>query len=141
MTAIIFPLKGPDLRLGLFRRLGPKFHHDEHKPVKTNHKDNNNAGISPSIIFLFKVEGPEVIATLGILTHTTSVGVLWVQEVYSRAHALLVNRKVFLAGLVRGRVEYSKFTGFAADGLIPGSEDEQRTHEVVERIEVVDPVK
>lgn len=141
MTTIIFPLRGLDLRLGLFRRLGPEFHHQEHKPVNTNRKDNNNAGISPSVIFLVKVKGLEVIATLGISTHTASVGVLWVQEVRSRAYALLVNRKVFSAGLVRGWFKYSEFVGFAADWLIPGSEDEQRTHEVVERIKVVDPAE
>lgn len=130
-----------DLRLGLFRRLGPEFHHEKHKPVDTNHKDNNNAGVSPSIVFLSKIKVTEVIATLGILTHAASVGVVWIQQVCSRAHALLINRKVLLAGLIRGRVKHSKFIRPAADRLIPGSEDEQRTHKVIERVEVVYPVK
>lgn len=103
-----------DLGLGLLCGLRPKFHHAEHKPTNTNR-------------------------TLGVLTDAASSSGIWVQEICGCSHAALVADKVFATGLVGRRVEYSKFFRLAVNRLVPGSENKQRTHEVVERVEVVYP--
>lgn len=128
-----------DLGLGLLCGLRPKFHHEEHKPINTNYKDNNNARVSPSIILCLEVQRLEVIRTLGVLTYTASSRGIWVEEICSCSHAVLIAGKIFATGLVGRRVEYSKLFRFAMNRLVPGSENKQRTHEVVERVDVVYP--
>ena len=128
-----------DLGPGLLCSLRPKFHHEEHKPIYTDYKDNNNTRVSPSIIFCFEVQRLEVIRTLGVLTHTASSSGIWVKEICSCPHTVLVVGKIFAAGLIRSWVEYSKFFGSAVNRLVPGSENKQRTHEVVERVDIVYP--
>lgn len=129
------------LRLGLLGSLGPEFHHEEHQPVNPNYKDNNNARVSPSKIFLCEVQCTEVISTLGVLAHATVGVIVRVEKIRAHPHAALVDVKVLATRLIRGGVKYSQFLRLAMNRFVPGSEDQQGTHKVVEGVDVVHPVE
>jgi hypothetical protein len=75
------------------------------------------------------------------LTDAARGDILWVEKVRTNSHACLIDRKIIAASLVSWWVENSKLRILAVDRLIPGCEDKQRTHKVVERINVVHPTR
>lgn len=65
---------------------------------------------------------------------------IWVREVASRTHTHHISFKILTACLTIRRIENSKFRLGATHGSAERSKSEQRTHEIIERVEVVDPI-
>lgn len=128
------------LILGFLASLGPEFHHEEHEPVNTNHKHNNNTCIPPPVILLCEVQCTKVISTLSVLAHLTAGDVVGVEEIRACPQVARVDVKVFATGLIGGWVKYSQFRRVTINMLFPGSEDENGTHKVVKGVDVVHPV-
>jgi len=129
--------KEKELGLGFLSLLSPELHQQKHQPINTNSKYHRNTRIPPSIALLIEIQSAQIISSRRVLANLATGTGIRVQQVRCGAHTALIGGKVFGAGLTKGRVEEGDFAGFAGDGFVPGCEDEQTGHDVVEWINVV----
>lgn len=128
------------LRLCLLRLFSPELHHQIYEPVNAKHKNGNKASISPPIRLLCKVQRAKIVCTCAVLTHLASRSVIGVQQMCGCPRFILVSFEVFGACFTGRWVEKRNFTGFALDWLVPHGKYHQAGHEIVEWINVIEPV-
>ena len=125
--------------LGLLGGLGPELHHEEHEPIDTDYKHNDNARIPPSVVLFSQVQRAEVISTGGVLANAAAESIIWVQKVRAHPYAMLVDVEIFTTGLVGSRVKNSQLVWLAMHGSVPSDEYQHRTKKVIEGVQVVHP--
>lgn len=79
---------------------GPQLHHQEYKRIATATEQHDNRSISPSVVFFFQVQCPEVPGAVRVLADLAASGGGRIEQVCSGAHALLILEEVLAAGLV-----------------------------------------
>lgn len=127
-------------RLRLLSLLSPKLHHEIDKTIDAKDKDDNQARIPPPEVLIIKVERAQIIRTSRVLTHLASRAVIRVKQVRRSSHPALVSSQILGARRTGWWIKESHLVRSAVDGLVPGGEDHQAGHEVVERVQVVEPV-
>lgn len=139
------PVPGPRLLahhsiLCLFSSLSPQLHHEVNKAVEAKDKADDDTYVPPPVVLFLQVQRDKVVTALRVLAHLAAGRVAGVEQIRSGPHALLVSLQILSAGLIRCRIEDGELVLLAINGLIPGGKDQQCTHEVVERVDVVEPV-
>lgn len=80
----------PHLGLRLFRLLGPKLHHQIHKPIDANDKDDDESCIPPTIILIVQIQRTQVVRTTRVLTYLASGAIIGIEQVGRGSHPALV---------------------------------------------------
>ena len=124
----------------LLRLLRPQLHQQIHQRIGTEGEKSHDGRIPPAIIVLLQIQRLQVIAPHRILAHLAPTRRIRVHQVRSRAGTAKVVRQIAPAGLTLRGIEYGELVLRAFDFGVPDGECEQAAHEVVEGIEVVDPV-
>lgn len=122
------------------RLLRSQLHQQINQRIRTNRKNNHNPRIPPPVVILLQIHRVQIIAAPAVLAHATPSVRIGIHQVHARAHTLHEGGEVLAARGAVGRVEEGEFLFLAGDFRIVDAEDQHATHEVVEGVEVVDPV-
>jgi hypothetical protein len=126
--------------LSSLRPLSPQLHQQIHQYISTEDEQRHDSRISPSIIIIRQVDRGQIIATNSVFADPAILRRIRIDKIRPRSHAHHVICEVLLACLPRWGVEAREFFLGAVDGGVEACEDEERAHEVVEWVEVVNPV-
>jgi hypothetical protein len=126
--------------LRLLRSLSPQLHQRIHKRIRTKHKNNNNRRIPPTVVIILEVDGIEIITPIPKLANFATTRRVWINEIRTRPETLHIARQVITARRAIGGIEDRELAVLALHICVEDGEDEHAPHEVVEGVEVVDPV-
>ncbi|KAK8219846.1 hypothetical protein M8818_000820 [Zalaria obscura] len=121
-------------------RLSPQLHTQVNHGVTADCEDNNDSRISPTIVIVLQLQIVQVVTSPGVLADPASARRLRVDEVGPGAVALEVLGQVRGAGLAIRRIEDSELRLGALDLDVEAGEDKKGAHEVVEGVEVIQPI-
>ena len=126
--------------LSLLASLSPELHEQVDQSVTRKRKQNTDRCIPPAVVVVIKVDSVQVVATTAVLADPAVSRRIAIDKVVASTRASEPSLEVLGAGLARWRVEDGELRLLAVDLPVEVHEDEECTHEVVERIEVVEPV-
>ncbi len=124
----------------LLRRLGPQLHQQKHHQITAQRENHHHPRIPPPLIVAPQVQTRQVVATTAILAHATALCSLWIDQVRAGAHALEIWGEILGTGCIVGGIEEGEFVGGTLHRGVVVCEDEKGAHEVVEGVEVVEPI-
>lgn len=120
--------------------LSPQLHQNINKYVSTEHKQRHDRCISPPIVIIWQINRGQIIAANSVFTNPTTFGRIWIDQICSGPYARKVTCEISLTCFVCGRIEDCELFLGAVDGCVEGGEDEEGSHKVVKRVEVINPV-
>ena len=126
--------------LSLLASLSPELHEQVDQSVTRKREQNTDRCIPPAVVVVIEVDSGQVVATTAVLADPTVSRRIAIDKVVASTRASEPSLEVLGAGLARWRVEDGELRLLAVDLPVEIHEDEECTHEVVEGIEVVEPV-
>lgn len=131
---------GKALSLCRLGGLRPQLHQKVDHNVRAEGKNHHNTRISPANVVVADVESGQIIAPEPILTDSATRRRFRVDQIGASTQAGPVRSEIILTCLIVRRVEKGKLVLFALHHIVEDGKSQNAADEVVERIQVVDPV-